>query len=37
MVKVLIPTPLQKYTKEQATIEVEATTVAELIDSLETK
>ncbi|NCO76409.1 MAG: MoaD/ThiS family protein [Cyanobacteria bacterium] len=34
-VKVLIPTPLQKFTKEQATIECEATNVQELIDVLE--
>ncbi|MDJ1171915.1 MoaD/ThiS family protein [Roseofilum sp. BLCC_M154] len=37
MVKVLIPTPLQKYTNDEATVEVEAVTVAELIDTLETK
>ncbi|MDJ1178171.1 MoaD/ThiS family protein [Roseofilum sp. BLCC_M91] len=36
MVKVLIPTPLQKYTGDRATVEVEAATVAELIDALET-
>jgi len=36
MVKVLIPTPLQKYTNNQATVEVNAATVAELIDALET-
>jgi molybdopterin converting factor small subunit len=34
-VKVLIPTPLQKFTKEQATIECDATNVQELIDALE--
>nr|WP_318699181.1 MULTISPECIES: MoaD/ThiS family protein [unclassified Roseofilum] len=37
MVKVLIPTPLQKYTKDEATVEVQAATVAELLDALETK
>lgn len=35
-VKVLIPTPLQKFTKEQATIECSATNMKELIDALET-
>ena len=35
-VKVLIPTPLQKFTKEQATVECEATNIQELIDALET-
>ncbi len=34
-VKVLIPTPLQKFTKEQATIECSATNIKELIDALE--
>ncbi len=34
-VKVLIPTPLQKFTKDQATIECEGGTVFELLDSLE--
>lgn len=34
-VKVLIPTPLQKFTNDQATIECTATTVGSLIDSLE--
>lgn len=34
-VKVLIPTPLQKFTKGQATIECSANSVSELIDSLE--
>ncbi len=34
-VKVLIPTPLQKFTKEQATIHCDATNVQELIDALE--
>ncbi len=34
-VKVLIPTPLQKLTNDQATIECQATTIAELLDDLE--
>lgn len=34
-VKVLIPTPLQKLTRDQATIECQATTINELLDSLE--
>ncbi|MBF2056992.1 MAG: MoaD/ThiS family protein [Cyanobacterium sp. T60_A2020_053] len=34
-VKVLIPTPLQKFTKEEATVECEATNISGLIDSLE--
>lgn len=36
-VKVLIPTALQKYTNEQATIECAANNVGELLDSLEHK
>lgn len=35
-VKVLIPTPLQKFTNEQAKIECSAASVSELIDVLET-
>ena len=35
-VTVLIPTPLQKFTDNKATIECAATSVSELIDSLET-
>lgn len=35
-VKVLIPTPLQKYTNNQATLECSAETVNALIDTLET-
>lgn len=35
MVKVLIPTPLQKLTHDQATLECEANSIAELLDSLE--
>ncbi|WP_088890799.1 MoaD/ThiS family protein [Leptolyngbya ohadii] len=34
-VKVLIPTPLQKFTADQATIECEGKTIAELLESLE--
>ncbi|MGF1486939.1 MAG: MoaD/ThiS family protein [Prochloraceae cyanobacterium] len=34
-VKVLIPTPLQKYTNEQATIECSGSNVNELFDALE--
>ena len=35
-VKVLIPTPLQKFTNNQATIECDGGNIDELIDSLET-
>ncbi len=35
-VKVLIPTPLQKLTKNQATVECDGNTISELLDSLET-
>ncbi|MEL6224383.1 MAG: MoaD/ThiS family protein [Cyanobacteria bacterium J06627_8] len=34
-VKVLIPTPLQKFTKNQATIECEGGTITELMDALD--
>ncbi len=34
-VKVLIPTPLQKLTNDQATVECNGTTIAELLESLE--
>ncbi|MBD1866499.1 MoaD/ThiS family protein [Oculatella sp. FACHB-28] len=34
-VKVLIPTPLQKFTKDQAAIECDGGTITELLDSLE--
>jgi sulfur-carrier protein len=34
-VKVLIPTPLQKFTNDQATIECSAVNVQELIEALE--
>jgi sulfur-carrier protein len=36
-VKVLIPTPLQKLTNDQATIECDAATIGQLLDSLETQ
>lgn len=35
-IKVLIPTPLQKLTNNQATVECTANTVAGLLESLET-
>ena len=34
-VKVLIPTPLQKLTNNQATVECTGSTIAELLESLE--
>ncbi|NEQ27006.1 MAG: MoaD/ThiS family protein [Microcoleus sp. SIO2G3] len=34
-VKVLIPTPLQKFTQDKATIECDGGTINELLDSLE--
>ncbi|BAU63787.1 ThiS family domain protein [Stanieria sp. NIES-3757] len=34
-VKVLIPTPLQKFTNNQATIECGGSSISELIDALE--
>jgi molybdopterin synthase sulfur carrier subunit len=34
-VKVLIPTPLQNLTKDQATVECDATTVGDLLEALE--
>ncbi|MEL6321690.1 MAG: MoaD/ThiS family protein [Cyanobacteria bacterium J06626_14] len=34
-IKVLIPTPLQKFTKNQATIECEGGTITELMDALD--
>jgi molybdopterin synthase sulfur carrier subunit len=34
-VKVLIPTPLQKFTHNQATVECSANTISELFDVLE--
>ncbi len=35
-VKVLIPTPLQKFTKNQATVECSGSNIDELINALET-
>lgn len=34
-VKVLVPTPLQKFTNNQATLDCDGTNIMELIDSLE--
>lgn len=34
-VKVLIPTPLQKFTQDKATIECDGSTITELLESLE--
>jgi MoaD family protein len=34
-VKVLVPTPLQKFTNDQATLECSANSIEELIESLE--
>jgi molybdopterin converting factor small subunit len=34
-IKVLIPTPLQKFTNNQATLEGQGATITELLDSLE--
>ena len=34
-VKVLIPTPLQKFTRDQATLDCEGGSISELLDSLE--
>ncbi len=34
-VKVLIPTPLQKFTNDKATVDCDGNNVAELLDSLE--
>lgn len=36
-VKVLIPTPLQKFTRDQATIECEAVSIDDLLASLESQ
>lgn len=36
-VKVLIPTPLQKFTQNQATIECEGGSIVDLMDTLEGK
>jgi molybdopterin synthase sulfur carrier subunit len=35
VVQVLIPTPLQKYTADQASVSLEAKSVADLIDAME--
>lgn len=34
-IKVLVPTPLQKFTNNQATLECSGSSIAELLDSLE--
>jgi len=34
-VKVLIPTPLQKFTNEEATVEIDGSNIVGLLDSLE--
>ena len=36
-VKVLIPTPLQKFTKDEAAVECDGSSIAELMDTLEAK
>lgn len=36
-IKVLIPTPLQKFTKDQATVECTGSTINELLGELETQ
>ncbi|MGC1309007.1 MAG: MoaD/ThiS family protein [Phormidesmis sp.] len=36
-VKVLIPTPLQKFTKDEATVECDGGNIVELMDTLENK
>ncbi|EDX83664.1 ThiS family, putative [Synechococcus sp. PCC 7335] len=36
-VKVLIPTPLQKFTKDEAAVECEGSNISELMDTLEAK
>ncbi|HIK55975.1 MAG TPA: MoaD/ThiS family protein [Synechococcales cyanobacterium M55_K2018_004] len=36
-VKVLIPTPLQKFTRDQATVECEAGSINDLLTSLESQ
>ncbi|MBE9102301.1 MoaD/ThiS family protein [Vacuolonema iberomarrocanum] len=36
-IKVLVPTPLQKFTKDQAVIECEGTTIDDLLTGLETQ
>lgn len=34
-IKVLIPTPLQKFTKDQATVECDASSISDLLNSLD--
>ena len=36
-VKVLIPTPLQKFTNDEATVECDGSNIVELMDKLEAK
>ncbi|MBE9062128.1 MoaD/ThiS family protein [cf. Phormidesmis sp. LEGE 11477] len=36
-VKVLIPTPLQKFTKDEAAVECDGNNISELMDTLEAK
>ncbi|MEL7331896.1 MAG: MoaD/ThiS family protein [Cyanobacteria bacterium J06560_2] len=36
-VKVLIPTPLQKFTNDEAAVECDGGSISELMDTLETK
>ena len=36
-VKVLIPTPLQKFTNDEATVDCDGGTIVELMDTLESK
>ncbi|MBD1911219.1 MULTISPECIES: MoaD/ThiS family protein [unclassified Leptolyngbya] len=36
-IKVLIPTPLQKFTKDQATVECSGATIDDLMNELETQ
>lgn len=36
-VKVLIPTPLQKFTQDQATLECDASSITGLVEDLESK
>lgn len=36
-IKVLIPTPLQKFTKDQATVDCSGATIDELMNELETQ
>lgn len=36
-IKVLIPTPLQKLTHDQAVVECQGTTISELLEALEAK